>query len=51
MFHHKTAAERLCEQHRDQQAIRNRLAQAEADVAYLAMMSEIELDTEEGDDE
>lgn len=50
MFKHKNIQEQIVEERRKNEALLSEMLKAKADMEYLAMMSDIELDEEEEED-
>ena len=50
MFIHKNIIEQIAEERKNIEAVLSDLNKAKADMEYLAMMSDIELDEEEDED-
>lgn len=50
MFIHKNIIEQIAEERRNIEAVLSDLNKAKADMEYMAMMSDIELDEEEEED-
>lgn len=47
MFRYKTLQERLVEEHRKVELLQSSQQQSKADIDYIAMMCDVELETEE----